>query len=217
MINNSLKLTVREGEIGTWVNKLRRQQMEVTMFSKILETTLNTAFNEARSKRHEFITVEHLLLYLLENPEASDVLSSCGANIERLKAGLGIFIEETTPQIPLHIEREIQPTLKFQRVLQRAIYQVQSTGSSEVTGTNVLSAIFGEQHSQAVYFLNQENVTRIDVVNYLSQGVSKFSPPTEEKRFDDNPMSDTQTFGREAGGEENLVETYAVNRSEEHT
>lgn len=180
------------------------------MFSKTLESTLNSAFNDARAKRHEFITVEHLLLYLLDNPEANTVLTSCGANIDRLKAGLGIFIDETTPQIPVHVEREIQPTLKFQRVLQRAIYQVQTTGSTEVTGTNVLSAIFGEQHSQAVYFLNQENVTRIDIVNYLSQSVSRYSPPLEDKRYVDQPMPESSTFGRETG-EENLIETYAVN------
>ncbi len=184
------------------------------MFSKTLESTLNTAFNEARVKRHEFITVEHLLLYLLDNPEASTVLSSCGANLDRLRAGLGIFIDETTPQIPLHIEREIQPTLSFQRVLQRAIYQVQSTGRPEVTGTNVLTAIFGEQDSQAVYFLNQENVTRIDVVNYLSQGITRFSQPSDEKpaSFDDQSLTDSTSFSRESvSGEENLIEQFAIN------
>ena len=184
------------------------------MFSTSLESTLNSAFNEARIKRHEFITVEHLLLSLLDNSEASLVLTSCGANIERLRAGLGIFIDETTPQIPLHMDREIQPTLSFQRVLQRAIYQVQTTGRSEVSGTNVLTAIFGEQDSQAVYFLNQENVTRIDVVNYMTQGVTRFSQPDlPSNTFDDVPMQETPNFTRESQttGEENLIETYAVN------
>src|SRR3990167_1274074 len=107
------------------------------MFSRNLENTLNTAFGEAREKRHEFITVEHLLLALIDNPEASKVLCACGANLDRLRAGLGIFIDETTPQFPMSIEREIQPTLSFQRVLQRAIYQVQNSGMNEVTGVNV--------------------------------------------------------------------------------
>jgi ATP-dependent Clp protease ATP-binding subunit ClpA len=191
--------------------------MEVTMFSTSLESTLNIAFNQARNKRHEFITVEHLLLSLLDNSEASIVLTSCGANLDRLRAGLGIFIDETTPQIPMHMEREIQPTLSFQRVLQRAIYQVQTTGRPEVTGTNVLTAIFGEQDSQAVYFLNQENVTRIDVVNYLTQGVSRFSQSDlPSPSFDDPSIQESPHFTRESqpGGEENLIETYAVNLNE---
>jgi ATP-dependent Clp protease ATP-binding subunit ClpA len=188
--------------------------MEVIMFSTSLESTLNSAFNEARTKRHEFITVEHLLLSLLDNPEASIVLSSCGANLDRLRAGLGIFIDETTPQIPLHMEREIQPTLSFQRVLQRAIYQVQTTGRPEVTGTNVLTAIFGEQDSQAVYFMNQENITRIDVVNYLTQGVSRFSQSDlPSSTFEEAPLQDSPNFTRESqpSGEDNLIETYALN------
>src|SRR6266481_1531504 len=130
------------------------------MFSKALEFTLNLAFTRAREKRHEFMTVEHLLLALLDNPEASQVLVACGADVERLRAGLGIFIEETTPHIPPDKNQDTQPTLGFQRVLQRAIFQVQSSGKSEVTGANVLAAIFNEQDSQGVYFLRRENVTR---------------------------------------------------------
>ena len=136
------------------------------MYSKSLELSLNNAFAEARDKRHEFITVEHLLLVLLENPEAGSALVACGANLDRLRAGLGIFVDETTPHIPMNMDRDIQPTLSFQRVLQRAIYQVQSSGRPEVTGSNVLVAIFGEPDSQAVYFLSQENISRIDVINY---------------------------------------------------
>ena len=143
------------------------------MFSRTLEHSLNEAFSNAREKRHEFITVEHLLFCLLENSETSHALTACGVSIDRLRAGLGIYIEETTPRIPMNIERDIQPTLSFQRVLQRAIYQVQSMGAPEVNGMNVLSAIFGEQDSQAVYFLNQENVTRIDIVNYITQNITK--------------------------------------------
>ncbi len=185
---------------------------DIAMFSKTLESSLNGAFGRAREKRHEFITVEHLLLSLLDNPEASSALSGCGANIERLRAGLGIFIDETTPQIPMNVDREIQPTLSFQRVLQRAIYQVQSTGRPEVTGGNVLTAIFGEQDSQAVYFLHQENVTRIDVVNYTTQGISR---PSKDSGF---PIDMTQqgdaTLTRDASSEENLIEMYAVNLNE---
>lgn len=145
------------------------------MFNSNLENTLNEAFTRARDKRHEFITVEHLLLALLDNGRASEVLNGCGANIERLRIGLGIFIDETTPHLPEQVERDIQPTLSFQRVLQRAIYQVQSLGQDEVNGTHILMAIYGEQESQAVYFLSQEHVTRSDVVNFASQGTASVS------------------------------------------
>ncbi|ACJ20263.1 ATP-dependent Clp protease ATP-binding subunit ClpA [Coxiella burnetii] len=179
------------------------------MFSKALEKTLNRAFSQAREKRHEFITVEHLLLALLDNPEAGRVLSACGANLERLRAGLGIFIDETTPHIPLNVERDIQPTLSFQRVLQRAIYDVQCNGTPEVTGTNILTAIFSEPESQAVYFLSQENISRIDIINYTTQGITK---PRQEARF----LSDSQQLPEASGMQEttvdeNLIELYATN------
>src|SRR3989338_1005652 len=126
------------------------------MLNKELEFTLNLAFQEARSKRHEFMTVEYLLLALLDNPSASRVLNACGANIERLRAVLTGFIDETTPIIPVSDHgRDTQPTLGSQRVLQRAVFQVQSSGSTEVSGGNVLVAIYGEQESQSVYFLKQ--------------------------------------------------------------
>ncbi len=143
------------------------------MFSRALEITINNAFERARDKRHEFITVEHLLLALLDNPDAVEVLVACGADLNRLKIGLGIFVDETTPLLPAGNDSDIQPTLGFQRVLQRSIIQVQTAGKNEVTGANVLVAIFGEQESQSVYFLSQENVTRFDVVNYISHGISK--------------------------------------------
>ena len=183
------------------------------MFNKSLEDSLNFAFDQAREKRHEFITVEHLLLSLLDNPEASTVLSACGANLDRLRAGLGIFIDETTPHVPMNIERDIQPTLSFQRVLQRAIYQVQSTGRPEVTGTNVLTAIFGEQDSQAVYFLHQENVTRIDVINYTTQGISKLEHEEDYSSPDIEPQIDTG-LPREVSSEESVVEQYTINLNE---
>ncbi|PHQ78391.1 MAG: ATP-dependent Clp protease ATP-binding subunit ClpA, partial [Coxiella sp. (in: Bacteria)] len=182
------------------------------MFSKSLEISLNDAFMQARDKRHEFITVEHLLLSLLDNPEAGMALVACGANLDRLRAGLGIFIDETTPHIPMNVERDIQPTLSFQRVLQRAIYQVQSSGSAEVTGLSVLTAIFGEQDSQAVYFLNQENVTRVDVINYATQGVAKPVRDDDFRGADIEPMSEPGV-ARDPG-EENLVEMYTTNLNE---
>ncbi|MHB8474024.1 MAG: ATP-dependent Clp protease ATP-binding subunit ClpA [Gammaproteobacteria bacterium] len=143
------------------------------MLSKELEFTLNLAFKEAREKRHEFMTVEHLLLALLDNVSASEVLRACGADIERLKQELAAFLEETTPLLPPNDLRETQPTLAFQRVLQRAVFHVQSSGKKEVTGANVLVAIFSEQESQAVYFLNKQNITRLDVVNFIAHGISK--------------------------------------------
>jgi len=150
------------------------------MLSKELEFTLNLAFKEARDKRHEFMTVEHLLLALLDNPTASEVLRACGADIEQLKSELTKFLDETTPLLPPNDSRETQPTLGFQRVLQRAVFHVQSSGKKEVTGANVLVAIFSEQESQAVYFLNKQNITRLDVVNYMSHGISKVAGEQNE-------------------------------------
>ena len=143
------------------------------MLSKELEITLNTAFKSARERRHEFMTVEHLLLSLLDNIAAIAVLKACGSDIDKLRKELAAFLEETTPLLPDGSDREIQPTLGFQRVLQRAVFQVQSSGKKEVTGANVLAAIFSEQESQSVYFLNKQHVTRLDVVNYIAHGISK--------------------------------------------
>ncbi len=144
------------------------------MLNKDLEQTLNNAFREARGKRHEFMTVEHLLLALLDNATAADVLEACGADIQQLREELTKFIDSTTPHIPVgDNERETQPTLGFQRVLQRAVFHVQSSGKKEVNGANVLVAIFSEQESQAVYFLKQQEIARIDVVNYIAHGIAK--------------------------------------------
>lgn len=145
------------------------------MISQELEVSLHMAFVEARQARHEFITVEHLLLALLDNPSASEVLRACAANIEDLRRNLRNFINDNTPVIPGTEEADTQPTLGFQRVIQRAIMHVQSTGSGkkEVTGANVLVAIFGEKDSHAVYYLHQQGITRLDVVNYISHGITK--------------------------------------------
>ncbi|MFM2482666.1 ATP-dependent Clp protease ATP-binding subunit ClpA [Celerinatantimonas sp. YJH-8] len=144
------------------------------MLNKELEVTLNQAFKEARQRNHEFMTVEHLLCALIDNASAREALEACGVNLSQLKEELNNFIEQTTPVIPPNdSERETQPTLGFQRVLQRAVFHVQSSGNHEVTGANVLVAIFSEQESQAVYFLKRADVSRLDVVNYISHGVRK--------------------------------------------
>jgi len=155
------------------------------MLNKDLEQTLNEAFIFAREHRHEFMTVEHLLLALLDNASAKDALKACGANIESIKKELTDFVKDTTPLLldEQGRERETQPTLGFQRVLQRAVFHVQSSGKDEVTGANVLVAIFSEQESQAVYILKKADVTRLDVVNFISHGVSKIddeSPASSE-------------------------------------
>lgn len=151
------------------------------MLDKELEYTLNLAFKEARTKRHEFVTVEHLLIALLENTAAADVLKACGANVGRLRGNLVEFVDRTTPVIPSHIhDRDTQPTLGFQRVLQRAVFHVQSSGKTEVTGANVLAAIFSEQESQSVYLIRQENISRLDVINYIAHGSAKPKMPSRD-------------------------------------
>jgi ATP-dependent Clp protease ATP-binding subunit ClpA len=153
------------------------------MIAQELEVSLHMAFVEARQQRHEFITVEHLLLALLDNPSAAEVLRACAANIEDLRKSLVNFIKENTPTVGGDEEVDTQPTLGFQRVIQRAIMHVQSTGSGkkEVTGANVLVAIFGEKDSHAVYYLHQQGVTRLDVVNFIAHGIKKSDPPEPAK------------------------------------
>jgi len=146
------------------------------MFSKDLEITISQTYREARGRRHEFMTVEHLLLALLENRSAVEVLQGCGADIQRLSADLKDVLEETVPVLPVGDPRDTQPTLGFQRVLQRAVYHVQSSDKKEVTGANVLVAIFGEKDSHAVFCLQKQDVSRLDVVNFLSHGISKVRP-----------------------------------------
>jgi ATP-dependent Clp protease ATP-binding subunit ClpA len=164
------------------------------MLDKELEYTLNLAFKEARAKRHEFVTVEHLLIALLENSSAVEVLKVCGANVNRLRNNLVEFVDRTTPVIPAHIhDRDTQPTLGFQRVLQRAVFHVQSSGKTEVTGANVLAAIFSEQESQSVYLIRQENVSRLDVINYISHGSTKPRAPREGDQFGGHYMDEGES------------------------
>jgi len=175
------------------------------MLSKELEASLNVAFNEARNKRHEYITVEHLLLALLDNSSASSVLKACGADLPRLKGDLSQYLDENTPVFHEDQVGEVQPTLGFQRVLQRAVFHVQSSGKKEVTGANVLVAIYGEQESQAIYLLHQQDVNRLDIVNYVSHGISKISE-------DDEHPADIDPSNDEAGETENQpLDKYAVN------
>lgn len=150
------------------------------MFSKDLEHTIGQCYKRAREARHEFMTVEHLLLALLDNPSAQAVLKACGADAERLRHELEQAIEASVSRLAEDDGRDTQPTLGFQRVLQRAVYHVQSSGKKEVTGANVLVAIFGEKDSHAVYYLNQQDVTRLDVVNYLSHGIAKLGEEGEQ-------------------------------------
>ena len=176
------------------------------MLNRDLEATLNTAFKEARVKRHEFMTVEHLLLSLISNDAAKEVLTACGAELDRLSKDLQDFVDSTTPLLPEdEYERETQPTLGFQRVLQRAVFHVQSSGKSEVTGANVLVAIFSEQESQAVYFLKQQNIARIDVVNFISHGISKLTGQQDE--------IEPEAIEEEAASEgaSSALENYATN------
>jgi ATP-dependent Clp protease ATP-binding subunit ClpA len=158
------------------------------MIAQELEVSLHMAFVEARQQRHEFITVEHLLMALLDNPSAAEVLRACSANIDDLRKSLSGFIKENTPTVAGSDEVDTQPTLGFQRVIQRAIMHVQSTGSGkkEVTGANVLVAIFGEKDSHAVYYLHQQGVTRLDVVNFIAHGIKKSEPPEPAKSNDAN-------------------------------
>jgi ATP-dependent Clp protease ATP-binding subunit ClpA len=170
------------------------------MIAQELEVSLHMAFVEARQQRHEFITVEHLLLALLDNPSAAEVLRACAANIEDLRKSLVSFIRENTPTVGGSEEVDTQPTLGFQRVIQRAIMHVQSTGGGkkEVTGANVLVAIFGEKDSHAVYYLHQQGVTRLDVVNFIAHGIKKSDPPEPAKGSGDGAAGDGE---KEEGGE----------------
>ncbi|WP_018403024.1 ATP-dependent Clp protease ATP-binding subunit ClpA [Marinobacter gelidimuriae] len=181
------------------------------MLSKDLELTLNSAFKNARDKRHEFMTVEHLLLALLDNDSAVGVLKACGAELGPLEQELLEFVDSTTPLIPdSDGDRETQPTLGFQRVLQRAVFHVQSSGKKEVTGANVLVAIFSEQESQAVYLLKKQNVARIDVVNFVSHGISRVQGAEDQ---------DGREAAQEEGGEEATQSTpldnYTTNLNEQ--
>jgi ATP-dependent Clp protease ATP-binding subunit ClpA len=165
------------------------------MIAQELEVSLHMAFVDARQKRHEFITVEHLLLALMDNPSAIDVLRACGADTESLRKELDSFVQEHTPIVPGDDEVDTQPTLGFQRVIQRAILHVQSSGKKEVTGANVLVAIFGEKDSHAVYYLQQQGITRLDAVNYVAHGIAKVQGATQKDESGHEQEVDGQSSG----------------------
>ena len=181
------------------------------MLSKELEVTLNMAFKEAREQRHEFMTVEHLLLALLDNPTAAKVLRACGADLNALRRQLLEFIRESSPLLPQDEDRDTQPTLGFQRVLQRAVFHVQSSGKKEVNGANVLVAIFGERESHAVYLLNQQNIARLDVVNCISHGISKVNE--DENSEEVNQPAEEEAEHGEAPN--NALTAYTTNLNEQ--
>ena len=182
------------------------------MIAQELEVSLHMAFVEARQQRHEFITVEHLLLALLDNPSAAEVLRACSANIDDLRKSLSNFIKDNTPQVAGADDVDTQPTLGFQRVIQRAIMHVQSTGSGkkEVTGANVLVAIFGENDSHAVYYLHQQGVTRLDVVNFIAHGIKKSDPP-ESTKANENPAEAEEGGGGEKNEKASPLEQFTQN------
>ncbi|MEO7105798.1 MAG: ATP-dependent Clp protease ATP-binding subunit ClpA [Rhodoferax sp.] len=182
------------------------------MIAQELEVSLHMAFVEARQQRHEFITVEHLLLALLDNPSAAEVLRACSANIDDLRKSLSNFIKDNTPQVAGADDVDTQPTLGFQRVIQRAIMHVQSTGSGkkEVTGANVLVAIFGEKDSHAVYYLHQQGVTRLDVVNFIAHGIKKNDPPESAAKANENPVENEEGNG-EKNEKASPLEQFTVN------
>jgi len=180
------------------------------VLSKELEFTLNLAFKEAREQHHEFMTVEHLLLALLDNPAAAEVLGACSVDLQRLRSELLAFLE-TTPMLSEIDERDTQPTLGFQRVLQRAIFQAQSSDKKEVNGANVLVAIFNEQESQAVYLLGKQNVSRLDVVSFISHGLSKTDDEIDATSEQRNGLGEEQAATKAT---QKPLELYAVNLNE---
>ena len=173
------------------------------MIAQELEVSLHMAFMDARQKRHELITVEHLLLAMLDNPSASEVLNSCGANLEKLREDIVGHIEEHTPKVSGKDDVDTQPTLGFQRVIQRAMLHVQSSGKKEVTGANVLVAIFGEKDSHAVYFLHQQGIARLDIVNFIAHGIAKTTENNQKEPSHETSSTDTKT--------NKGLETYTVN------
>ena len=178
------------------------------MIAQELEVSLHMAFMDARQKRHELITVEHLLLAMIDNPTAADVLRSCGANLDNLRGELNGYIEEHTPTVEGSEEVDTQPTLGFQRVIQRAILHVQSSGKKEVTGANVLVAIYGEKDSHAVFFLHQQGITRLDVVNFISHGVAKVADGTAKR-------SETEQEAETEASPASALESYTQNLNQQ--
>lgn len=180
------------------------------MLNKELEQNLNSVYNIARQQRHEFITVEHLLLSLLENSSAVKVLNACGVEMDLLKQDLSQFLEQMIPKLPIDRQEDIQTTIGFQRVMQRALFNIQSSGKKEVSGANVLVAIFSERESQAVYFLDTQNITRLDAVNFISHGISKLNDNEENPFYEE----EDEEFEEEKS-KKSPLDTYAINLNEQ--
>ena len=170
------------------------------MLSSELEICLNEAFQAAREARHEFMTVEHLLLAIVDTTKVREILRACGADVVRLRKDLKDFIDQTTPRLKEDDDREVQPTLGFQRVLQRAVFHVQSSGKKEVTAANVLVAIFSEKHSHAAYLLSMQDVARLDVVNFILHGLSKIADDRPDKDESAASSNETERGGEPEGG-----------------
>jgi ATP-dependent Clp protease ATP-binding subunit ClpA len=181
------------------------------VLSQELEFSLNSAFRDARSRGHEYITVEHLLAALLDNPSAAKVLRACGGKVEELRQNLSGFLDTNVPKMPDDSESEAQPTIGFQRVIQRAVLHVQGVGKKEVTGANVLVAIFGEKDSHAVYFLHQQNISRFDVVNFISHGISK----VPEEGQNELPAPEEAEEGAGQATERSPLDLFTVNLNEQ--
>ena len=177
------------------------------MLSSELEICLNEAFQGAREARHEFMTVEHLLLAIIDTPKVREILRACGADATRLRKELKEFVDQTTPRLKQDDDREVQPTLGFQRVLQRAVFHVQSSGKKEVSVANVLVAIFSEKHSHAAYLLGLQEISRLDVVNFISHGLSKSEDREQPQRAEDPTQVEAERDGEGAS----VLEKYATN------
>src|SRR3990167_8900183 len=173
------------------------------MIAQELEVSLHMAFVEARQKRHELITVEHLLLAMLDNASAAQVLRSCSVNIDELRRAVAAFVDKHTPTVPGEEEVDTQPTVGFQRVIQRAILHVQSTQKKEVSGANILAALFGEKDSHAVHFLTERGVSRLDVVNYIVHGVAK-----NEAASTAQPHAENET--EQPVGDDGVLKSYTL-------
>src|SRR5580765_4364969 len=181
------------------------------VLSSELEICLNEAFQSAREARHEFMTVEHLLLAIVDTTKVREILRACGADVARLRKDLKDFIDQTTPRLPAGEDRDVQPTLGFQRVLQRAVFHVQSSGKKEVTVANVLVAIFSEKQSHAAYLLSMQDVSRLDVVNFIAHGLSKAGGEERSDREEGGVSGDAERDGEGSG---NALEKYATNLNE---
>jgi len=189
------------------------------MLSTEVEFSINKLFQDARDRQHEFVTVEHLLLSMTNNPSAGKALRACGVDIKVLQNDLQTYIEDNTPLLSENDQRETQPTLGFQRVIQRAVYHVQATGKGEVTGENILVAIYGEPESHAVYYLARQDMSRLDLVNYVSHDIHKdealLSDFSLEEQQNNDEQLNLEEEGEEGEAKQTPLEQFSTNLNEE--